>query len=55
MLCAVNKLASKQAAPIVDTATQADRILQYAYRYPDAIITIKASDMQLRCHSDASY
>jgi hypothetical protein len=55
MLCAVNKLASKQAAPTVDTATQADRILQYAYRYPDATITIRASDMQLRCHSDASY
>ena len=55
MLCAVNKLASKQAAPTVDTVTQADRILQYAHRYPNAAVTIRASDMQLRCHSDASY
>jgi hypothetical protein len=51
----VNNLASKQAASTVDTATQADWILQYAYHYPDATITIRASDMQLCCHSDALY
>ena len=55
MLCAINKLASKQAAPTADIATQADRILQYASRFPNASIIIRASDMQLRCHSDASY
>ena len=55
MLCAVNKLASKQAAPTADTAVQADRILQYAARFPAATVTIRASDMQLHCHSDASY
>jgi hypothetical protein len=55
MLCSVNKLASKQAAPTADTASQADRILQYAARFPNANIVIHASDMQLRCHSDASY
>ena len=55
MLCAVNKLASSQADPSASTLEQADRILQYACKHPDAGITLKASDMQLRCHSDASY
>jgi hypothetical protein len=55
MLCAVNKLASKQASPTVDTAIQVDRIPRYAYCYPDATITIRASGMQLCCHSNASY
>jgi hypothetical protein len=55
MLCAVNKLASHQADPSATTVTQANRILQYAAKYPDATILLKASDMQLRCHSDASY
>ena len=55
MLCAVNKLASHQADPSATTVTQANRILQYAAKYPAASILLKASDMQLRCHSDASY
>ena len=55
MLCAVNKLASGQADPSATTLAQADRILQYACKYPNAAITLKASDMQLKCHSDASY
>jgi len=55
MLCAVNKLASHQAEPSATTVTQANRILQYAAKYPSASILLKASDMQLRCYSDASY
>jgi len=55
MLCAINKLASKQAEPTIDTLAQAERVLQYAARFPNASIIIRASDMQLRCHSDASY
>jgi hypothetical protein len=55
MLCAVNKLASSQAAPSPATLAQADRILQYAAKHPNAAIMLKASDMQLKCHSDASY
>ena len=55
LLCAVNKLASKQATPTASTAQHATRILQYASRFPNAGIVIRASDMQLHCHSDASY
>jgi hypothetical protein len=49
MLCAVNKLASKQAVPTADTATQADVVLKHAYRYPDATVTISATPLS-QCH-----
>jgi hypothetical protein len=55
MLCAVNKLASSQAAPSPATLAQADRILQFAAKHPNVAIVLKASDMQLQCHSDESY
>jgi len=55
MLAAVNKVASEQARPTVAVEKAANRILQYAKKFPNATIVYKASDMQLRCHSDASY
>ena len=55
MLTAVNKLASKQANPTESVVAASERLMQYAARFPDATIEIRPSDMQLMCHSDASY
>lgn len=55
MLTAVNKISSEQAKPTQATLEAVDRLLSYAARYPNAIIIIQASDMQLCVQSDASY
>ena len=55
MLTAINKLASQQATATEATELAAQRLLAYANTYPNASIVIKASNMQLICHSDASY
>jgi hypothetical protein len=55
MLTAVNKLASKQATPTKNVVAAAQRLLQYAARFPNATIQLRPSNMQLMCHSDASY
>jgi hypothetical protein len=55
MLTTVNKLASKQANPTEDVVAAAHRLMQYAARFPNASVEIRPSNMQLMCHSDASY
>jgi hypothetical protein len=55
MLTAVNKLASQQAHPTEHVVAASHRLLQYAARFPSATVTIRPSNMQLMCHSDASY
>jgi len=55
MLCAVNKLASRQASPTGAVLRDAIQLLHYAATWPDATIVFRPSDMQLAIHSDASY
>ena len=55
MLTTVNKLASKQANPTEDVIAASERLMQYAARFPNASVEIRPSNMQLMCHSDASY
>jgi len=55
ILEAVSALASAQAKPTKTTMRAAKRLLGYLRRHPDHGITYKASDMQLRIISDASF
>ena len=55
MYTAINKIASKQAKPTSLIKGEIERFLQYASKWPDATMRIRASDMKLVCHSDASY
>ena len=55
MLCALNKLASKQSHPTEDLETDVNRFLQYAATYPNGKLTFWPSDLKLFVHSDASY
>ena len=55
MLCALNKMASRQAKPTEDLLKDVDRFLQYAATNPNAQLTYRKSGMRLICHSDASY
>ena len=55
ILVALSSLASQQAAPTEDTKRKAKQLLDYMASQEDAIITYRASDMVLACHSDASY
>ena len=55
MLSSVDKLASSQSAPSLATLAQAGQILQDAVKHSNVIIVLKASNIQLKCHSDASY
>ena len=55
MLCAVNRLASRQAEPTQELLRDTYHLLYYAQTWPDAQITFKPSKMQLRINSDASY
>ena len=55
MLCALNKIASRQAKPTDDLMTDVHRFLQYAASFPNGQLVYKASKMKLFIHSDASY
>ena len=55
MLCALNKLASRQANPTEELERDVDRFLQYAATYPNGKLTFWPSDLVLFVHSDASY
>ena len=55
ILEAVGALSAEQSAPTTATMRAATRLLGYLRRYPDSGITYRASDMQLRVVSDASY
>jgi hypothetical protein len=55
MLCALNKIASRQANPTDDLMKDVHRFLQYAASFPNGQLVFKASKMKLFIHSDASY
>jgi hypothetical protein len=52
---AINAVSSEQANPTQKVLKDAERILQYLYRYPNNKLVYHASDMILHTHSDASY
>ena len=55
ILCAVNKLASRQACPTEAVLSDTMQLLQYLATHPDATTVFRPSEMQLAVHSDASY
>jgi hypothetical protein len=55
MLCAVNRIASRQATPTQDLLRDTYHLLYYAQTWPNATITFRPSNMKLRINSDASY
>jgi hypothetical protein len=55
IICAVNKLASRQARPTEAVVKDAHQLLDYVATYPNATIVYEASDMKLQLHSDASW
>ena len=55
MLCALNKLASRQANPTNELEKDIERFLHYAATHPSAKLVYRASGMNLIGHSDASY
>jgi hypothetical protein len=55
VLPALSSLSSEQTKATEKTNTKAIQFLDYAWTHPDATVKFTASDMQLKCHSDASY
>ena len=55
MLTAIGKIAANIANPTQSTLKAAEHFLQYAASHPDATMTFKPSDMQLKIISDASF
>ena len=55
MLTAINKIGSRQAQPTSLIKADIERFFQYASKWPDATMKIRASNMKLVCHSDGSY
>ena len=55
LILATNKLSSQQSSPTLNTMTNLDRVLNYAYYNQDAALTFYSSNMKQICHSDASY
>ena len=56
MKVAISKIASRQAKPTERLWEETQTFfMQYAASWPDASLRYKASDMQLKVHSDASY
>jgi hypothetical protein len=55
MLTAINKIACRQAKPTQLIKKEVERFFQYAHKYPDSTLCIRASNMKLICHSDGSY
>jgi hypothetical protein len=55
ILCAVNKLGSRQARPTEAVLRDAIQLLHYVATWPDATTVFHPSDMQLAVQSDASY
>ena len=51
----MSKIASRQENPTVNTYDEAQRVLSWIYHHPNSTITFYPSNMQLHCHSDASY
>ena len=55
VLPATCALASEQASPTAATSARLDRLLGYTAAHPNGRKIFRASDMVLRCYSDASY
>ena len=55
MLAAVNKIAINLGAPTLKHMEQAEHMLAYAHFHPNAALVLRASDMSLHVHSDASF
>ena len=55
MFPAVNKLATRLVGADTSIFADTNRLFQYASRWLNAKMRIRASDMQLQTHSDASY
>ena len=55
MLRAISEILRVQSRPTQDTAEKARMLLEYAAKYPNIILSHKASDMVLNVDSDAAY
>lgn len=55
MLMTLSKNASQQATATEQTKADVKQFLDYCATHPDAVIRYKASDMELKGHSHASY
>ena len=55
MLTAINKIASRQAKPTSLIKQEDEHVLQYANKWHNATMRIRASDMKLVWHSNGSY
>jgi hypothetical protein len=55
MLTAVNNIGSQIGAVTQETIEQVEKLLDYAYTYPNNKLVYKKSNMILRAQSDASY
>jgi hypothetical protein len=55
MITAINKLGCIQAVATTQIWESVDRFMAYASRFPNSKLCIRASDMKLYGHSDASY
>ncbi len=55
MITAINKIGSSQADATTNVFAQINRFIAYASRFPNSAMCIRASDMKLYGHSDASY
>ena len=55
ILCALNEIASQQAAPTEKTMERVNTFLDYMATHPRAVIRYYVSGMVLNVHSDASY
>ena len=55
MITAINKIGLRQSKPTRLIQAEIERFFQYASRFPDSTLCIRASNMKLTCHSDASY
>ena len=55
MLPALNKIASSQSKPTLNTHSKCQHLMDYAATYPNVFIRYHASDMVLHVDSDAAY
>lgn len=55
LLCPISAIAAQASTPTTDTLEQTIQLLDYLASQEEAVLTYRASDMQLAAHSDASY
>ena len=55
LLCPVSAIASTSESPTEDTMRHTEQLLDHIATQEEAVITFKASKMELAAHSDASY